>query len=892
MKQAMRLLSVVLMLALLAVGVAAVAAAADEPAVVRTTSFDDLATGVIYETDAEGTDVTGSKTVLPGFELYDKKPGQKYTIVEDGEGNKYLQLTKGTQDPVLTPTASNSGYKLDPAVNSFSVSMGLSIEEGVAIAPYSFRLRSEVRNWETVSRHEFALFAVNASGELIAFGSGTGISLTPDRFTTVTVTVDFGTDSRYAYAQVLIDGAPVAESQLDVRNTKWYAGFTRPATGTAAEEVVPGKSEEEGTWTNLRSEVVCCRWLTGSDRNAAAESVLLFDDIVQYTGVVEPTRGWCTLNLMGGELADGEESTFFYPLEESVTLPVPTREDAEFLGWYTSSDYSGDPVDAVDASLGARVELYALWSGLGSYPMIDFDGLQISSNRINADDSNLYLDLSTKTGNLFELRTEEGNTYLHFENASTTQDGYINLYNVKSSEYLTSGNNAMAFTVSLRRNGETDIVPFTVQLRNYSTGGWRNVVPMMRIEADGSVYTGDNASTGKLFAQLTGEWQIFTVIMDFDTLQMDVLVDGVEAIGNVPFSLPAPDEVNGVPEVTPREWLYSCTGVHFPFARAVGAVDIDNLKLEEINMVEREGYIVTMYDGASVNTVRVKGSYDLPAGPWLDDAGNIVSGSVTVTGDVAYRRVSVELLDGASVRLNDPAGLRFESRLNAALYEALTEAGWSVTVGTYIFPADQYAGAVPEERVFSEISNVSETLAGYEQDGAYTWYTSLVNILDHNYARAFGAVSYIEVSRGEERYTYDTTSTYDEAKNARSVYQVAKAVAEADEWSGYNDAQRAVVEGYLSAVIEIAGGKVVTVANYEAPYTATIEGLTLTVSGVTDGQVKAIIVDGDVYTSGWTLTDGTLTADLAGAGVAFPTQVEDDYIYPDSYEQLYGEEFE
>ena len=49
-----------------------------------------------------------------------------------------------------------------------------------------------------------------------------------------------------------------------------------------------------------------------------------------------------------------------------------------------------------------------------------------------------------------------------------------------------------------------------------------------------------------------------------------------------------------------------------------------------------------------------------------------------------FALLEINLLPGASVRLQEPVGLRFESVIDAGMYEALTAAGYTVTFCTWI----------------------------------------------------------------------------------------------------------------------------------------------------------------------------------------------------------------
>ena len=255
---------------------------------------------------------------------------------------------------------------------------------------------------------------------------------------------------------------------------------------------------------------------------------------------------------------------------------------------------------------------------------------------------------------------------------------------------------------------------------------------------------------------------------------------------------------------------------------------------------------------------------------WFTDpaCGSRYDFTAPVTADTelyaGFARLEINLLPGASVRLQEPAGLRFESVIDAAMYEALTAAGYTVTFGTCIFPADQYTGTLPDKVLQSTFDSVDGLSL---QNGQYTCYTSIVNLFDQNYARRFGAVSYITVSRNGQTQTCYTS--YDPADNARSVYEVACKVAQTGELAGLTEAQQAVITHYLDAVVTIENGAMVQFPGYSAPYEVTLTETTLTVTATDEGHVsdiRAVILNGMLYTSGWITENGVLTAPLGVPG--------------------------
>lgn len=65
-----------------------------------------------------------------------------------------------------------------------------------------------------------------------------------------------------------------------------------------------------------------------------------------------------TYNVNGGTV-DGSTS---YNIEtETYTLPTPTRTGYDFMGWYSSADFTGDPVTEIAHGSTGNVTVYAKW---------------------------------------------------------------------------------------------------------------------------------------------------------------------------------------------------------------------------------------------------------------------------------------------------------------------------------------------------------------------------------------------------------------------------------------------------------------------------------------------------------------------------------------------------
>ena len=142
----------------------------------------------------------------------------------------------------------------------------------------------------------------------------------------------------------------------------------------------------------------------------------------------------------------------------------------------------------------------------------------------------------------------------------------------------------------------------------------------------------------------------------------------------------------------------------------------------------------------------------------------------------------ITMVDGASVRMKNPTGLGFTTRIDKAAYEeAIAECGeGNVTVGTLILPTDYLtcdftidalnANGIQYKNIVNSGWKNEETIA---QDGYYEYRGSLAPVQEYNYDRNFSAVGYLAYTLdGETTYVY---TTYSAENNSRSVAFVAEA---------------------------------------------------------------------------------------------------------------------
>ena len=152
--------------------------------------------------------------------------------------------------------------------------------------------------------------------------------------------------------------------------------------------------------------------------------------------------------------------------------------------------------------------------------------------------------------------------------------------------------------------------------------------------------------------------------------------------------------------------------------------------------------------------------------------------------------ITLKTLPGASVRLNDPTGLRFDTEIKKSTLDALLKAdNVTVQIGTLIAPT-KYVKAVgtftadaldtyknEQGFAFDPYINVPFDTNVYEflkkTDTAYTFSGAVANLFESNYNLAYSAVGYLTITVGELSVTF--YSDYIEQDHSRTIASVARA---------------------------------------------------------------------------------------------------------------------
>ena len=226
----------------------------------------------------------------------------------------------------------------------------------------------------------------------------------------------------------------------------------------------------------------------------------------------------------------------------------------------------------------------------------------------------------------------------------------------------------------------------------------------------------------------------------------------------------------------------------------------------------------------------------------------VLRGEPTADGAPA----SLAMVEGGALFFEEGRpGITFKTRV---LTSELAALGSDATVGMLILPTDLIGDSFSaESESVIDLTSASEGVS-LNTDGEYTVFSvTLANVQPHNLSRAFSARSYIRVG---ETYYY---AAYSDVKNARSVYGLAVAA-----WTA-GERENADVRRCLDRALPLDEALgIIPLEGYTSPYAVSYANDTITVTAtdgtLVEGDIDIVMINGTVYTGGWTVENNTLTA--------------------------------
>ena len=244
-------------------------------------------------------------------------------------------------------------------------------------------------------------------------------------------------------------------------------------------------------------------------------------------------------------------------------------------------------------------------------------------------------------------------------------------------------------------------------------------------------------------------------------------------------------------------------------------------------------YTKTIFCGIALCGIGILGGFGV----------NAVRGYAAEEGEGALANTYFEM-EGATVRLSDPTGLRFSARLDAESYKKTVADAEStqktVSYGVFIFPMDKLQEFMGEEytnfqtynenyKYLNEIlteENAKTYLEYYgiinlecipvpvdeDHDGNPDYYRvngSISNVLYNNMGREFFGLAYKKVGPYKEdnaSYSYEYTyANFEDKSNVWSLSYVSSA-AYANDWEGSTKEDKNILQGFIKqALLKKAG---------------------------------------------------------------------------------------
>ena len=569
-----------------------------------------------YENADFSTD--GKELTVNGIKYIGTKANSLFKTETDGE-NTYLRWVMGTSD------SSFSLRKSLPAMLADATMFTISFD--IAIAPGSTPMRSYCNLRGVTSSNSATLFWIQSNGNItLGETKNTVITLT-EEFQTVRITVDIPQRKLYA---VDADGYIITECDLEL---KYPAGSTYTNfeeyistcenyifhwTATTKENNNPemlldnilfetGYSHDLPkragyiSYSGVQNAVMPTDAPVRFDIQEGVDALPVpvseyFDFIGWYfdagftkpaTAIAAGTEGTVNLyakwslkstlpegmTVLNYQIYGGEYESLYSVIksDETVTLGVPTLSGFEFLGWYTSPDFSEDAKisgNAYTPGVEGEVTIYARFV---KTLLVDFNE---SDFRVEGEektiDSIKYI--GYKANSVFSVEVKnsaEGDKYLLWVRG--TEDSSFN-YRSNLNDFL-NGATKLTYTVEIALNG--DAPPSYSYLRIRGKTSAESII-VFRVLKSGNITLGNEEKNGIVIAKVSEDFVKISITVDFE--EGKLYATGAD--GNLcecEFSIPSGYE-------SYKEYLASCQTYLFDWYAAKSGNENSELRIDNISI--------------------------------------------------------------------------------------------------------------------------------------------------------------------------------------------------------------------------------------------------------------------------------------------------------------------
>lgn len=439
--------------------------------------------GRVLNVDFEGTDfvVEGKNERVDGVDFAASgKTGGMFRSEKDSSGNTYVYWYKGSADPQFK-YAGNLG---STSVATFMISLATVEGETPMAIQYRVRSSSKTLTAENTSNY-ISLFTTDTKGNVKLGGKTKIATLNSERFTNIIATIDFEAKAIIAYSE---DGEELARVSFEIDDYKdWLSAMDLPMY------IYPTGGE------SLKIDNVII--------NASAYSPK--EEIIPSTmGKIDYLTG-------GGALPEGAPK-YYTKGVDSFTLPIPTKNNSEFLGWFKDAALT-ERITEITLNDTENFILYASWRTT----ILDYNADEITLNYEGKTDGTMGtvnsggFTFQTKGENSFYKTLDDalGGKYLLWSKGS----GDPQIYKSGTLSEAASGDKVISFSLTLAKDGDTPFIAFQARMRTAAIDGKKKELQLFKLTSDGTLYLSNVTSDTTRVGQFGEQFKTLGIVADFNT---------------------------------------------------------------------------------------------------------------------------------------------------------------------------------------------------------------------------------------------------------------------------------------------------------------------------------------------------------------------------------------
>ena len=476
------------------------------------------------------------------------KAGSIFKSETDATGNTYLYWNKGSSDPQLKYAGSFGTF---PGKKAATFEISLATVAGETPMAIQYRVRASTKAVSQDGSNYFMLFTTDTNGNVKLGGTTVIANLSSDFFTKIIITADFEDKELIAYSE---SGTEIERIKLSINDyDDWSDGIDLPIY------IYPSGGQ------SLKLDDIAISAAPYSPKEV----------------ILPTTQAKIDYITAGGTLPSGTPK--YYTKGEAFTLPIPTKDNSTFLGWYKDTSYT-ERITEITSDDTESFILYALWKTV----IADFNADENDVNHVGDGTNNVTL--TSAAGFTFQMKGQNsyyqtcedpnGGKYLLWSKG--TGDPQIMKTGTLSSSAGTI--KLISFSLTFAKNGDNPFVAFRARMRTptLSVDNKRRELPLFKLTTDGSLYLSDIISAEMKIGQFGTDFKTLGVVADFNTGTLYGYNENGEKVCECAMTIPAP-------YTTPAEMYHAVTAEILGFyagTTAETSMLIKRIKVETGNVFE------------------------------------------------------------------------------------------------------------------------------------------------------------------------------------------------------------------------------------------------------------------------------------------------------------------